>query len=110
MSNWGFRLPLESINWLRESLSRCPAMPAPTVFVSYSHKDESWKNKLLPQLHALERAGIDMRVWHDRKIDGGDQWYPEIQEAMANAAVGVLLISPDFLASGFINKEEVPYL
>src|SRR2546430_751269 len=85
-------------------------MPAPTVFVSYSHKDESWKNKLLPQLHALERAGIDMRVWHDRKIDGGDQWYPEIQEAMANAAVGVLLISPDFLASGFINKEEVPCL
>jgi hypothetical protein len=29
---------------------------------------------------------------------------------MANAAVGVLLISPDFLASGFITKEEVPYL
>ena len=85
-------------------------MPVPTVFISYSHQDESWKNKLLPQLHALEQAGIDMRVWHDRKIDGGDQWYPEIQEAMANAAVGVLLISPDFLASGFITKEEVPYL
>ena len=71
-------------------------MPFPTVFISYSHQDEAWKNKLLPQLHALEQAGIDMRVWHDRKIDGGDQWYPEIQEAMANAAVGVLLISPDF--------------
>jgi hypothetical protein len=85
-------------------------MPAPTVFISYSHQDESWKNKLLPQLHALEQAGINMQVWHDRKIDGGDQWYPEIQEAMANAAVGVLLISPDFLASGFITKEEVPYL
>jgi tetratricopeptide (TPR) repeat protein len=85
-------------------------MPVPTVFISYSHQDESWKNKLLPQLHALEQAGIDMQVWHDRKIDGGDQWYPEIQEAMANAAVGVLLISPDFLASGFITKEEVPYL
>jgi tetratricopeptide (TPR) repeat protein len=85
-------------------------MPVPTVFISYSHRDESWKNRLLPQLHALEQAGIGMRVWHDRKIDGGDQWYPEIQEAMANAAVGVLLISPDFLASGFITKEEVPYL
>jgi tetratricopeptide (TPR) repeat protein len=85
-------------------------MPTPTLFISYSHQDESWKNKLLPQLHALEHAGIGMRVWHDRKIDGGDQWYPEIQEAMANAAVGVLLISPDFLASGFINKEEVPHL
>src|SRR6266478_788146 len=65
---------------------------------------------LLPQLQALEQAGIGMRVWHDRKIDGGDQWYPEIQEALANAAVALLLISPDFLASGFIAKEEVPYL
>ena len=85
-------------------------MSVPTIFISYSHQNESWKNKLLPQLHALEQAGIGMRVWHDRKIDGGDQWYPEIQEAMANAAVALLLISPDFLASGFITKEEVPYL
>jgi tetratricopeptide (TPR) repeat protein len=85
-------------------------MPVPTVFISYSHQDESWKNRLLPQLHALEQAGIGMRVWHDRKIDGGDQWYPEIQEAMGNAAVALLLVSPDFLASGFITKEEVPYL
>ena len=51
-----------------------------------------------------------MKVWHDRKIDGGDKWYPEIQEAMNNAAVGVLLISADFLASGFCVKEEVPFL
>ena len=51
-----------------------------------------------------------MKVWHDRKIDGGDKWYPEIQEAMNNAAVGVLLISADFLASGFCIKEEVPFL
>lgn len=85
-------------------------MPPPTVFISYSHKDESWKNKLTPHLDALERAGVPMTVWHDRKIDGGEKWYPEIQEAMAHAAVGVLLISPDFLASGFITKEEVPYL
>jgi tetratricopeptide (TPR) repeat protein len=85
-------------------------MPIPTVFISYSHRDEDWKRRLLPQLHALEQAGIGMQVWHDRKIDGGDKWYPEIQEAMAHAAVAVLLISPDFLASGFITKEEVPFL
>ena len=81
-----------------------------TVFISYSHQDEAWKNKLLPHLHALEQAGVEMKVWHDRKIDGGDKWYPEIQEAMNNAAVGVLLISADFLASGFCIKEEVPFL
>lgn len=84
--------------------------PEITVFISYSHVDEAWKNKLLPHLCALATAGIDMQVWHDRKIDGGDKWYPEIEEAMANATAAVLLISSDFLGSDFCIKEEVPAL
>ena len=85
-------------------------MSAPTVFVSYSHKDEPWKDRLLPQLNALVQAGVAMQVWQDRKIDGGDKWYPEIQDAMASAAVAILLISADFLASPFCVQEEVPAL
>lgn len=85
------------------------AATKPTVFISYSHKDEVWKNRLLPQLRALEQAGR-ITVWHDRKIDGGDKWYPEIKEAMERAAVAVCLISADFLSSDFCVKEEVPYL
>ncbi|HVG30792.1 MAG TPA: TIR domain-containing protein [Pyrinomonadaceae bacterium] len=81
----------------------------PTIFISYSHRDETWKDRLLPQLRALEQAGRIV-VWHDRKIDGGDKWYPEIQEAMESAAVAVCLISPDFLASAFCVKEEIPFL
>jgi hypothetical protein len=85
-------------------------MSAPTVFISYCHRDEPWKDKLLPQLLALEQAGVGMQVWHDRKIDGGDKWYPEILEAMANSAAAVLLISSDFLASRFCIQDEVPAL
>src|SRR5215213_2164714 len=84
-------------------------MTAPSIFISYSHKDEGWKDRLLPQLRALELAGRIV-VWDDRKIDGGDTWYPEIQEAMEQAAVALCLISPDYLASRFCVKEEVPYL
>ena len=84
-------------------------MSAPSVFVSYSHRDELWKDRLLPQLTALERAGR-VTVWDDRKIGGGEQWYPEIEEAMAEAAVAVCLISSDYLASGFVTAEEIPYL
>jgi tetratricopeptide (TPR) repeat protein len=82
----------------------------PTVFVSYSHKDEVWKGRLLPHLKALEQAGVDMKVWEDRQIDAGAKWYPELQSAMADAAVAVLLISADYLASDFCVKEEVPFL
>ncbi len=81
----------------------------PSVFVSYSHKDELWKDRLLPQLKALEQAGV-LDVWEDRRIDAGDQWYPEIRAAMEKAAVSVCLISPDYLASDFCTKEEVPFM
>lgn len=82
---------------------------APTVFVSYSHKDEYWKNQLLPHLRALEQAG-EISVWDDRKIDGGEDWYPEITREMERAAVAICMISPDYLASSFCMKEEVPFL
>ena len=84
-------------------------MTKPTVFISYSHKDEKWKDFLRSHVGVLEQTGR-ITVWDDRQIDGGEEWYPEIVAAMESAAVAVCLISPDFLKSDFINKEEVPYL
>ncbi len=84
-------------------------MSKPTVFISYSHKDEKWKDRLLPHLKMLEQQGR-LEVWDDRRIDAGDSWYPEIREAMERAAVAVCLISAKFLASDFCVKEEVPFL
>ncbi len=85
-------------------------MTTPNVFISYSHKDEHWKDKLLPQLRALEQAGVAMKVWEDRQIDAGAKWYPEIQQAIEDTAVAILLISAHYLSSGFCIKEEVPFL
>jgi tetratricopeptide (TPR) repeat protein len=81
----------------------------PTVFISYSHKDEEWKDRLHPHLGILRRVGhIDL--WDDRRIGSGAEWYDEIKGAMEKAAVAVCLISADYLDSDFINKEEIPYL
>ena len=81
----------------------------PRVFISYSHKDEAWKDRLKPQLKALEMAGR-LIVWDDRDIDAGEKWYPEIEAAMASASAAVCLISAHYLSSPFCVKEEVPYL
>ena len=81
----------------------------PSVFLSYSHKDEDWKKRLRTHLGVLESEGL-LDVWDDRRIEGGDDWFEEIQEAMAKASVAVLLISADFLTSKFILGEEVPKL
>ncbi len=84
-------------------------MTKPTVFISYSHKDEEWKNRLRPHLKVLEQVGR-ITIWDDRQIDAGAEWYDEIKHVMEQAAVAVCLISADYLASDFCVKEEIPYL
>jgi TIR domain-containing protein len=84
-------------------------MSAPTVFISYSHKDKDLLAPLIAQLKTLEQAGT-LEVWADTRIDAGDKWYPEIEEAMKRAAVAVCLVSEYFLSSDFCTKQEVPFL
>ena len=81
----------------------------PVVFISYSHKDEKWKDLLHPHLEALVKDE-QICLWDDRKIDTGDDWYPKIETTMGKAAVAVCLISADYLSSDFITKEEIPFL
>jgi tetratricopeptide (TPR) repeat protein len=84
-------------------------MDKPTVFISYSHKDEAWKDLLRPHLRVLEQTD-QIKIWDDRKIDAGDEWYQEIKATMERAAVTICLISADYLASDFCQKEEIPFL
>lgn len=85
------------------------ASRAPSVFLSYSHKDEKWKDLLKTHLGVQEAEGR-LDTWDDRRIEAGTDWFEEIQEAMARASAAVLLISADFLTSKFILGEEVPRL
>src|SRR5436853_2604662 len=80
-----------------------------TVFISYSQKDEAWKDRVVSHLKVLEVEG-ELAVWDDQRIAAGEDWWPEIEGAMSRAAVAVLLISKDFLTSGFIRGTEVPRL
>lgn len=84
-------------------------MTQPTIFISYSHKDEKEKDQLLSHLGVLSRAGL-VEVWSDDRIRAGADWQAEINQAMAQARVAILLISANFLTSDFILTEEVPAL
>ncbi|HWS99547.1 MAG TPA: TIR domain-containing protein [Pyrinomonadaceae bacterium] len=81
----------------------------PTVFISYSHKDEEWKDRLVTHLGVLQNEGL-LDLWEDRRIAAGDEWYAEIEEAMNAASVAIMLVSANFLNSKFILTEEVPSL
>jgi len=78
----------------------------PTVFLSYSHQDETWKERVSRQLRVVG----ELEVWDDRRIAVGTDWYPEIEGAIERAQVAVLLISDAFLTSKFILGVEVPRL
>ncbi len=79
------------------------------VFVSYSHDDDGWFERLRTTLAPVIR-NESIKLWSDRDISPGQTWKPEIRAALARAKVAVLLVSPKFLASTFIMDEELPYL
>jgi hypothetical protein len=84
-------------------------MTTPTVFISYSHKDEHWKDRLVTHLGALRDQGI-LNIWQDRLIEAGADWHSNIREAMEAASIAVLLITANSLTSEYILNGEVPSL
>lgn len=79
------------------------------VFISYSHKDKKWLDLLKTTLAPLIRNDhIDL--WDDTRIRAGGDWKKEIESAIVRARVGILLVSPDFLASDFIADIEIPLM
>ena len=71
------------------------------VFISYSHRDEELFKELLVHLKPWQDRQI-LDVWTDLDIKAAQKWHEEIQEAVGSTAVAVLLISPDFMASDYI--------
>jgi tetratricopeptide (TPR) repeat protein len=86
-----------------------PSANQPVVFLSYSHADAAWKDRLLSHLGSLERRAL-LTVWQDGKIAGGDDWHADITAAMDAASLAIFLVSPAFLRSTFIQETEVPHL
>lgn len=81
----------------------------PKAFISYSHRDEHWKELVQDHLLVLKHKGV-LTIWEDRQIELGQEWFNAIKQSMQEACVGITLVSHHFLASEFIHKEEIPTL
>lgn len=96
------------------ALQRKPAHPetkprnAVRIFYSYSHKDETLRNRLEEHLSSLKWAG-HIASWHDRKIEAGDDWDRTIDTKLKDADITLLLISASFLASNYCYGREATY-
>jgi internalin A len=77
------------------------------LFISYSHRDDLHREALESHLKVLQMSGL-VEVWHDRRIGAGGEWKGEIDEALNEADIVILLVSADFLASDYCNDVELP--
>ncbi|WP_439892972.1 DnaB-like helicase C-terminal domain-containing protein (plasmid) [Ralstonia sp. 25C] len=77
-----------------------------SVFISYSHKDESFREALEEHLSTLRRNGV-IASWTDRRILPGDRWAEEIDKNIRTADIVLLLVSPSFTSSNYCMEQEL---
>lgn len=80
--------------------------PKINLFISYSHKDTDYKNKLLTHLSPISR-NKNFDAWHDGQIDAGDDWENKIIGALKEADIILFLISANFIQSEYCYVKEM---
>jgi hypothetical protein len=77
------------------------------LFISYSSKNSEYIRRFITHLQVLKSAG-HIEPWYDRMIEPGTKWDDAIKKEMGNSDIIIFLLSPDFLATEYIMKTEVP--
>jgi hypothetical protein len=82
------------------------------VFVSYAHADEEYVDPFLEAFREMVAPSrrYHFKFWSDQQILPGEDWKEEIGTALVRCTVGLLLLSPAFLASEYITEKELPAL
>lgn len=81
-------------------------MDSISIFISYSHVDEAYKNKLEKHLSLMKRNNI-ITTWSDRKIIAGEEWDKRIKSELELSQIILLLVSVDFLDSDYCYDVEI---
>jgi hypothetical protein len=81
-------------------------------FESYAHVDQAVVERLRTDLliHFKAARGFDFQGWSDRDLLLGREWHGAIQQALGHCDLGLLYVTPAFLASDYIGRHELPRL
>lgn len=76
------------------------------IFISYSHVDMKYKERLLTTLKPLEQI-YNIDVWHDGKILAGGNINEKVLAELECSNIVLLLVTPNFLASWYCMEVEL---
>lgn len=79
------------------------------IFICYSKKDEEWRERVKVHLKPYTRH-TPITVWDDTRVKVGSDWDQDIKDALQRAKVAILLVSADFMASDYIENDELPHI
>ena len=79
------------------------------VFISYSHGDRRWLDRLVIALKPYARAD-EVSYFDDTQLQPGEDWRSALDREIGRANVAVLLVSANFLASSFVTDIELPHV
>ncbi len=77
------------------------------LFLSYAHADEAFASDLRAHLAPLRDEDV-LVDWYDRELIPGSGWGTEIRTRLETSNLVVALVSSDFLASQYAQREELP--
>ncbi|MCA9908471.1 MAG: TIR domain-containing protein, partial [Anaerolineae bacterium] len=70
------------------------------IFISYGREDQDYARQLAGH---IEKSGF--QVWIDDRIDYGDRWFKEIEDAICASGAFVIVMTPDSNESEWVNRE-----
>lgn len=76
------------------------------IFISCSKADRDYLYELEKQLKPLQKK-YNLGIWYDHKLLAGSKWDDEIRSRLRAAKVILFLLSPDFLATQYIQDVEI---
>ncbi len=76
------------------------------LFISYSRKDDRYREELKSHLTLMQRQGI-IDTWYDQLTPAGKKWEAEIAQHLAEDEIIVMLISADFISSHYCYVNEM---
>ena len=75
------------------------------AFISYSHKDNDYLEKLKVHLAQVTREGL-ITEWTDKEITVGENLDASISSALSSSQLFISLVSPDYIASNYCYEKE----